>query len=94
MNLDVCIFGTFIILGLSIYNAKKSKGKLYDMGCECGKKKLDVHAEEDCKLSAKLEDSAPTPEEKYQRIVGGCEAGHTPWFALIILTEGHAWIFF
>ena len=89
MNLDVFILATYILLEQPNFyaNAKKTKGKQYDMGCECGKRKVDKHAEEDCELSAKLEESGPIDHDKYHRIVGGCNAGHTPWYTLFILTE-------
>ena len=82
MNLDVFIITTFILLQQYEDSAMKSKGKHYDMGCECGKRKLDALAEEDCELSAKLEGSGPSANDKYSRIVGGCKAGHTPWYRL------------
>ena len=88
MNLVVFVFSTYILLEqrhVSVIIARKSKVKQYDMGCECGKKEVDAHAEEDCELSAKLEGA--TDSDKYNRIVGGCEAGHTPWYKLIVLTS-------
>ena len=91
MNLDVFILATYILLDQPHLNAiaKKTKGKQYDMGCECGKGKVDAHAEQDCELSAKLEESGPIDHDKYHRIVGGCNAGHTPWYTLFILTENN-----
>ena len=91
MNLDVFILATHILLEQPHCNviAKKTKGKQYDMGCECGKRKVDAHAEQDCELSAKLEESGPIDHDKYHRIVGGCNAGHTPWYTLFILTENN-----
>ena len=91
MNLDVFILATYILLDQPHLNAiaKKTKGKQYDMGCECGKRKVDAHAEQDCELSAKLEESGPIDHDKYHRIVGGCNAGHTPWYTLFILTESN-----
>ena len=88
MNLDVFILAICILLEQAHLNviAKKSKGKQYDMGCECGKRKVEAHAEQDCELSAKLEESGPIDHDKYHRIVGGCNAGHTPWYTLFILT--------
>ena len=88
MNLVVFVFSTYILLEqrhVSVIIARKSKVKQYDMGCECGKKEVDAHAEEDCELSAKLEGA--TDSDKYNRIVGGCEAGHTPWYKLIVFTS-------
>ena len=90
MNLDVFILATCICILLDQPHpnviAKKITGKQYDMGCECGKRKVDAHSEEDCELSAKLEESGPIDHDKYHRIVGGCNAGHTPWYTLFILT--------
>ena len=84
MNLDVFILATYILLEQPHFYAiaKKTKGKQYDMGCECGKMNVDAQAEEDCELSAKLEDSGSSANDKYTRIVGGCQAGHTPWYRL------------
>ena len=79
-NLVVFIFTSCILLEqrhVNLIIAKKSKVKKYDMGCECGKREVDVKAEEDCELSAELEGA--TGNDKDQRIVGGCRAGHTPW---------------
>ena len=91
MNLDVFILSTYLLLEQRYFpvSGEKSRGK-YDMGCECGRKKQDMHADEDCELSAKLEGAGPIDHDKYHRIVGGCNAGHTPWYTLIILPADNA----
>ena len=88
LNLVVFIFTTYILpeqRHVNVIIAKKSKAKHYDMGCECGKREVDVRAEEDCELSAKLEGATGT--DKNQRIVGGCKAGHTPWYEVTFLNS-------
>ena len=88
LNLVVFIFTTCILpeqRHVNVIIAKKSKAKHYDMGCECGKREVDVRAEEDCELSAKLEGATGT--DKNQRIVGGCKAGHTPWYEVTFLNS-------
>lgn len=54
------------------------------MGCECGKREVDEEKEKKCQETALLESAENVHKEiKDQRIVGGCLAGHTPWYAFI-----------
>ena len=57
---------------------KKKRNYNYDMGCDCGKLKETQAEKEACLQSSMLE--AP------DGIVGGCQAGHTPWYVFLEIT--------
>ena len=44
----------------------------YDMKCDCGRRADDEKARNECEKSVKLGGSG--------RVIGGCKAGHIPWF--------------
>ena len=53
------------------------------MGCDCGIRKETKAEREACEMSAKLEAlESSNPLNKY-RVVGGCVAGHTPWYVFL-----------
>ena len=48
-----------IVLSIILLLHNSTDGKVkgtYNMGCECGKQEIDLHAEQDCERSAILED--------------------------------------
>jgi len=65
-----------------------SRTKTYNMNCECGQREVSETEKRDCQESARLEAKelySNKKDEKDTRIVGGCEAGHTPWFVYILI---------
>ena len=56
------------------------------MGCDCGIRK-ETKAERDaCEMSAKLEGSRAMLVDNDNKVVGGCEASHTPWYVFLDIT--------
>merc|ERR1719244_1451532 len=94
------LFLSYIFLNFVVFerveSGKKGKRKRHpfpkegpwEMGCDCGKRPENPEFENDCRESARLEDRREDQEKDDFRIVGGCKAGHVPWFVYFELPAG------